>query len=316
MPHDDLIEEQALHWAVRAGDPGFADWDAFLQWLDESPLHAAAYDRASAAVADAAELIAAHPVASAPQGLPVVDDGPGPVVRPLYRRRWFAGAMAASLALVAGIGLWRGQTDRYIVAAEPGAMRTAALADGGSVALSGGTQLELDRRDPRYARLLAGQALFTVRHDAARPFEVRVGDDRLVDAGTVFDVTLSGARMRVAVSEGLVVFNPDQQKVSIAPGHVLSRDAGSDVYSLSQIAPAQVGEWRAGRLTFEAATPADVAADLTRLTGIPYAAASGAARRISGSIVVDPLRRDPAALGPLLGLSVREDGGRWMIETD
>ncbi|WP_374414573.1 FecR domain-containing protein [Novosphingobium colocasiae] len=310
MPHDDLIETQALDWAVRAGDPEFADWEAFTRWLDESPRHAAAYDRASAAVADAAELIAAH----AP--VPAANDDPGPMVLPLYRRRWFAGALAASLALVAGIGLWRGQTDRYIIAADPGTMRTAALADGGSVALSGGTRLELDHRDPRYARLLAGQALFTVRHDATHPFEVRVGDDRLVDAGTVFDVTLNGTGMRVAVSEGLVVFNPDQQQVSIEPGHALSREAGSDVYALSEIAPAQVGEWRSGRLTFEAATPAQVAADLTRLTGIAYAAAPGAQRRVSGSIVIDPLRRDPAALGPLLGLTVRSEDGRWMIEAD
>ena len=41
MPHDDQIREQALAWAVRTGDPEFADWEGFTCWLEENPAHAA-----------------------------------------------------------------------------------------------------------------------------------------------------------------------------------------------------------------------------------------------------------------------------------
>lgn len=307
MPHEDLIRAQALDWVVRAGDPEFAEWDAFLLWLEASPEHGAAYDAACAAVADGAEALVPPPAVVAN------DDHAAPAPVPLPRRRWLAGAIAASVALVAAIGLWHGMGDRYVIETAPGTIRVAQLADGGSVTLSGGTRLELDRRAPRTARLLAGQALFHVRHNADDPFEVRVGIDRLVDAGTVFDVAVEDTGMRVAVSEGLVLFNPARQKVAIAPGHVLTRDTAGDTYALAAVPAAEVGEWREGRLTFANASLVDVARDLSRQTGVAYVAADNAGGAISGSIRIAPLRADPAALGPLLGLAVHHEGDRWVI---
>jgi transmembrane sensor len=189
-------------------------------------------------------------------------------------------------------------------------LRTVALADGGSVVLSGGTSLELDRDNSRFARLESGQALFTIRHDERNPFAVEVGDDRLVDAGTVFDVEMSEGGMQVAVSEGLVLFNPGKQNVRVAPGHILAKK-GRD-HALTVVAPEQVGEWRSGRLTFEDAPLSVVAARLSRMTGIDFAA-EGAGGSFSGSLSIAPLREDPASLGALLGANVRHEGGRWII---
>ena len=55
------IAEAARLWAIRAGDPGFSDWDGFTQWLEESPTHLAAYEAALAQADEAAELLAAEP---------------------------------------------------------------------------------------------------------------------------------------------------------------------------------------------------------------------------------------------------------------
>lgn len=308
MPIDQTIREQALHWATRTGDPGFHDWEAFAQWLEQDPAHARAYDEVCAAVADAAELVSAALPANDDT---VVEDAPA-----LGRARagWWGGALAASLALLAGLGYWQGHRhDRYSVETAAGQMQSVALGAGSRVDLAGGTRIELDRNFPRYARLERGQALFTVHHDAENPFRVMVGEDTLLDVGTVFDVRRDDGAMSVAVAEGAVQFDPDGANVRVSSGQVL-RKSHAGMLALAPIAGMQVGEWREGRLTFAAASLKDVAADLTRASGLAFAAApDSGGQAITGSILIDPVRKDPRMLGRLLGVSVRQEAGRWVI---
>ncbi|MCT2398456.1 FecR family protein [Novosphingobium mangrovi (ex Huang et al. 2023)] len=312
MASSEAIHEQALDWAVRTGDPAFTDWAGFTAWLEADPAHAQAYDAISASVAEGAELLrvagpandisASHePVSQAPVS---------------SRRRWLGGVLAASVALVVGVGLWqRERADLYEIATAPGEIRTLTMRDGTSIALSGQTTIELDHNDPRRARLKHGEALFTVRYDADAPFRVAVGEDRLVDIGTVFDVRLDRQGMSVAVSEGAVQFNPDAQNVRIDPGQRLSHDIATDRYVLSAVAVGQVGEWRQGRLTFEQASLERVASDLTRVTGIPFSAGApgGKPASISGSVLIAPIRKDPQAIGDLLGLEVIRTADGWSL---
>lgn len=308
MSDDDKIKAEALDWTLRVGDPAFEDWEGFTHWLDANPAHARAYDTVAAAVTDGAELIAS--------AAPANDDVEPAVVSTSPRRRaWLGGAVAASLLLVGGLWVWQtGSRDLYRIETAPGQVRTVALDAQTRVDLAGGTAMEFDRKDPRFARLKSGQALFTVRHDEAHPFRVTVGEDTLVDVGTVFDVRHDGGDFSVAVSEGAVQFNPKAQDLRISPGEMLQRHGKSGDYTLGKIAPAQVGEWREGRVTFEDTALDSVAADLARATGVTYVVAPGSAdRKVSGSLLVAPLRDDPAALGPLLGVRVRADGKRWVI---
>jgi transmembrane sensor len=304
MPHDDPLLQQATEWAVRVGDPAFDDWEAFTRWLSENPAHAERYDRVSAAVAEAAQVVQAEPVAANDE----------PKVPTRHTRRWATGAVAASLAAVLAVGFWQTRSERYTVQTAPGQVRTIALAGGGSVDLSGGTRLELDRKDSRFASLDAGQALFSVRHDAAHPFTLRLGDDTVVDAGTVFDVRRDPAGTSVAVSEGSVIFNPESQKVRLGRGDMISRTGNSDRYVIGKVPVEQVGEWRTGRITFQQSSLAEIADRLTRATGVTYSAGAGSAQAISGSVLVAPLRSEPQALGPLLGVRVVPAGKGWVIE--
>ena len=304
MAVDETIREQDVAWAVRCGDPAFADWDSFTAWLESDPRHARAYDEILASVMDAAEAMPPVPVAQN-------DDEPA---FGASRRRWLGGALAAVLTGVAAFGAWQLMPGTYTVETAPGETRMVELDGGGQVLLAGGTRMVFDRSDPRAASLESGQALFTLRHDSARPFTLTVGEDTLIDIGTVFDVEHSGGRMTVAVSEGAVAFNPRGQNVRVDPGRMLSSEAGSDEYRVTSIPVGQVGEWREGRLTFQDATLADVVADLSRATGIEFAVVERSAdSRVSGSLVVEPLRSDPQALGPLLGVSVRYNGEAWEI---
>jgi len=304
MQRDDRLAEEAVAWAVRTGDAGFVDWEAFTAWLEQSPDHAAAYDRVAAGAADAAAaLLSAAPGAA--------NDDPAPPAR--VSRRWFGGAIAASLAALVVFGVWRGD-GTYVERTAPGETRTIALEDGSRIDLAGGTSIELDRDDPRFARLEQGRALFTIRHDEASPFRLEAGEDTLIDAGTVFDVALDKAGIAVSVGEGAVIFNPARQAVRLAPGDMLRSASGSEDYERLTVSPAQVGEWTDGRLTFNDAALEEVAAELSRATGVAFRAAPGSTLRLSGSIVVAPVGADPRTVGPLLGVSVRRQGDAWVID--
>ncbi|AKH44131.1 transmembrane sensor [Altererythrobacter atlanticus] len=305
----DPIRDQAAHWAVLTSDPAFDDWEKFTAWLESHPDHAATYDRVMAAVAEAAE-------ADIPAPAPAANDGDaGEMPQSPARRRWLGGALAASVAVLAVIGVWQSRDGSQTFETAPGETRVIALADGGEIVLSGGTRLLFDPEDPREAALEAGQALFTITHDPANPFRLEVGGDRLVDIGTVFDVAARPDSLTVAVSEGAVLFNPDGQNVELQPGDMLTSAVGSAEYTLSRVPLEQVGEWRTGRLTFQNATIAELAGDLTRATGIPFAAAEGAANapRVSGSLLLGPVRDDPRTIAPLLGVTVRRQGDSWII---
>ncbi|BBC72056.1 conserved hypothetical protein [Altererythrobacter sp. B11] len=305
MAHDETILQQAAGWAARTGNPDFDDWEEFTLWLEADPAHGRAYDHVMFAAAQAAESIE--------RSVPAANDGAEAAPRFAAPRRWIGSAIAACLLAVVAIALWPGGRERFETA--PGETRVIALADGGRIALAGGTVLQVDPENPREASLEAGQALFTIPHDPARPFRLAVGGDTVMDVGTVFDVKRDPQAVIVAVAEGAVLFNPDGQKVTLRPGQMLSSPVGSDSYRIEAVPPVQVGEWQDGRLTFRDAPLEQVAADLARATGIAFRPAAGAEqRRISGSVLLPPIREDPRALGQLLGTRLDRVDEAWVIQ--
>lgn len=302
MARDTRILEQAAAWAARTGDSAFDDWDAFTLWLEESPEHALAYDEIVLAAQAAADALPRLAVAAN-------DDDGGRKVR----RRWFGGTVAAGLALLLTFGFMQLGTHPHSFETAPGETRLVELDDGNRIMLAGGSRLVLDRGNSRHASLEYGQALFTLRHEDTAPFTVTVGEVTLVDIGTVFDVRRAPDGVSVAVSEGAVLFNPDAESVRIDPGQILLSDAASGRYEIRHIALEQVGEWQEGRLTFDRTTLADAAEQLSRATGLSFRAIGARDARLSGSLLIEPVRADPRTLGPLLGINVRHNGGIWEI---
>lgn len=316
MTIDPTLREQAVHWAVLTGDPQFDDWDGFTAWLEADPAHARAYDEVSAAVAEAAEAFgAAEMVEPAPAAEPANDNpAPPPGQHRLPRRAWLGGAIAASLAIIATIGVLRSGSGSVYTTA-PGEVEVIALGDGSTVTLAGDSRLILRGDDRREARLEHGQALFDLRFKGGRPFEVAAGADTMRDIGTVFEVRRLNKATAVAVAEGAVLFDPAGRRIRVNPGEGLTRRDGSNRIERARLPGASVGEWREGRQSFRDATLGDVAAMLSAATGQSFTVAPGAAdKRVSGSVMLDPIRRDPASLGPLLGVTARADGAIWVLE--
>lgn len=302
MPPDQPARDTALHWAIRTREPDFADWDGFTAWLEADAAHAAAYDDVQCALDDADAVMADQDtdVAAANDNYIIVGIS--------ARRAWLGGAIAAALVLALTAILWLGSPGGAFHVTAPGETRLIALGDGSTVQMAGGSRLAV--LGPRAARLEAGQALFTIRHDDADPFVLTAGADRLVDAGTVFDVRLAGDVVDLAVAEGAVIVNPEAQALRVDAGERAVRRDGR--YRVMAVEGAAVGEWSRGRITFEGASLAEIAAELTRSTGQNFISAD-TATRLSGSIALDTVRADPRTLGSLLGVRVSRAGDGWVI---
>lgn len=159
-------------------------------------------------------------------------------------------AVAAAVTVVCAPDLLlRLQADYVTGTAET---RTVDLSDGSQLILAPRSAVKLSYSvGKRDIRLLKGEALFTVRHDMARPFEVHTDKLTVTDIGTIFDVRLARGEEEVSVREGEV-------RVRDVSGGFHDLDAGTwerirtvgngvSVTHGSR-APDDVGAWSAGQI--------------------------------------------------------------------
>jgi transmembrane sensor len=306
------MEREAIGWVIRLRDAGDEDWQAFTAWLEADPLHAAAYDEAALADADAGLL------APAPSPQPIAPTAPvlpmPPARRSPTRRSFLGWAAAASIVLTGGYAVLGTGSSPYAVETAAGERRVIALDDGSSIAMNGGSRVMLDPERPRYARLEQGEALFEIRHNSARPFEVEAGGALLRDLGTVFNVVAERRRFEVAVSEGMVLFNPAREATKLTPGMQLLKMSGGSA-KVSKVGLEAVGGWRAGRLVYSGAPIGVVASDLGRSLGVSIRVEEAVASRpFSGVLSLDGKPGDVLARSAaLLGLHLRRSGDGWLL---
>lgn len=304
--------EQAIDWLIRQRDPGFADWEPFTDWLEADAENNAAYSELAAREEALAERLAGT---AAPASPFIQDNAPQP--RPLYRRPWAAGltgiaASAAALFLFVGLGQ---DHSMYEVSTRPGVQQTVTLAGGTTIALNGDTSLTLDRDDPRFAELHRGEAVFAVVHDDKRPFRVEVDGAELVDLGTRFTVLREGKVTEVAVSEGVVMYNPNSEAIRLPAGKKLRATDGNPTIQLAEVAPEAVGAWTGGRLVYDNVPLGSVAADLSRTLGIAVRADPSVAARPVTAVIQLPSDRSKLAheLEKLLDIKVKQTNGDWIL---
>jgi transmembrane sensor len=297
---------EAITWHIRLRDDPSADWAAFTMWLEGDPARSDAYDAVALADAGLGAAVAtrAGPVAAN-------DDRPRAFVRSFA---WI-GAVAA-LLLVAVLAWPLFGTARYTVVAAAGEQRSIALDGGGRIVLNGGSAVELDRKDKRYARLDRGEALFDIRHDAAAPFELAIGGSRVRDAGTRFNAVRTDAAIRIEVAEGAVLYNPDREAVRLTAGQALTDPEGTGPAVVTRKAPESIGGWRRGQLSYRQEALSTVAADLARTLGVTVTVDPAiAAQTFTGTIKVDrDQRRLFARLETVLNVEAHKEGSGWHLD--
>ncbi|HET8613746.1 MAG TPA: FecR domain-containing protein [Sphingomonas sp.] len=306
---DDPLRAAAIEWRIRLRDGGAADWEAFVDWLEADPARSEAYDAAAmedAALGDAIDL--------SRSAAPANDDGAPPVRSGLRHYSWI-GAAAAVLLLAVLIGWPLMQSaDEYRIATPPGVQRMIELDGGDRIALNGGSAILLKKGDARFASLERGEALFDIRHDPKRPFELVVGDSHIRDVGTRFDVVRDEG-VRVAVAEGSILYNPRREAVLLKAGQALVDAPGDTAIKVSEVQPSAVGGWRIGHLSYRGAPVARVAGDLSRTLGVPVTVDPTLAdRRFTGTIHLGGnLPGLFAHVGAVLDVDARPRGKGWEL---
>lgn len=300
-------EARAIDWLIRQRDPAFDDWDGFAAWLAEDPAHNAIYDALAGLDSD----LDALPTAPMPSVV-IIPDAP----RRPSRRAWFGGAMAAALVgavSLSGLGLF-GEENR--IETKAGEHRTIALADGSRIEVNGASVIEIDKDRPRFARLESGEAMFHVVHRDDDPFVVETGNAKIVDLGTAFNIVRRDHQTSVAVSEGIVLYNPDRDKVRLVAGKgIEARDGDRQPPVVQDVDVASIGGWRSGLLVYNGTPLAVVAEDLKRTAGMQVRIAPEASDlSFRGALIIDKNRnRTIADLAALSGTKAQRQGDGWIL---
>jgi transmembrane sensor len=262
-PKAESVQSSASTWLERRehGDWSGRDQQEFDLWLAVSPAHTIAYLRVEDVWNRANRLRALnHPERN----------------RAAIFRRWtFLARIAAVAAVVVLVGaasvIYLLTPRDTIYTTEVGQRENLLLADGSQIELNTDTALRISAGGGnKTITLEKGEAYFDVKHDAKRPFVVRVGGGRVIDLGTRFLVRQSSNRIKVAVFEGRARFDLAESGIRtrsavLVPGEVAVAAAGR--MSVTKPAPQVLVDdlaWRRSELVFHFTSLADAAAEFNR----------------------------------------------------
>jgi transmembrane sensor len=260
-------------------------------------------------------------------------------------RRIALAAAAVGATLLVGVALWqapRAQPRSY--ATVRGEQRALKLEDGSVVYLNTQSRVEVAfSKEARVIRLLEGEAMFNVEHDAARPFRVMAGSTVIQAIGTRFNVYRSAAGATVSVVEGVVQISPDPasaaqraaQHATDTPATTRPASASAAEPHLARVAAgeqariladgeivthsvpdlAQIVSWRERRLVFRAERLEDVATQFNRYNAVQIRVEDDALRskQITGVFDADDPRSFVQFLQRDSTLTVEDDGGEISI---
>lgn len=245
---DARLREEAVAWVIRLqnADVSQEERRAFDAWHTRSSTHRGMFQKALA-VWNSPELHVAAIMATVPSS---VSSSP----KTTHRQRWLVMAAACVALLVIAADFFdlmtRWQADYQTAVGE---RRTVELPDHSIVTLNTQSAIALSFDDKvRRLRLLKGEALFTVRHDAARPFLVEGTGIAVRAVGTAFVVWSESRGNRVTVLEGTVEVDTS---TTTMPDSAAVVTAGSQIHtengSLGRPYPVNVpsaSAWLRGRL--------------------------------------------------------------------
>jgi transmembrane sensor len=237
----------------------------------------------------------------------------------------FPWAFAAMVMLaVIGIGWLLRSPGERTFSTGIGEQQTYTLADGSIVVLNTGSRLQTHfGKSVRSVELIQGEALFTVAHDAHRPFIVTAGSAVIRAVGTQFNVRERMGLTDVAVVEGSVqVTSATNLPESLSTSPTTPLHAGESARvehdHVSKRGSAGVSDalaWRDRRLVFHSTSLAEVAEEfnLYNKQRILIEGAAVRDKQVSGIFDVDRPQSIALFAAEDPSLSVRREGENWII---
>jgi len=242
------------------------------------------------------------------------------------RRSLMFGSMAAAGAAVAATVGWRLLDNVDLYRTGVGERRIVALRDGSRVTLNTASTVEVAfTKTQRRVRLVRGEALFEVAHDATKPFLVDAGAARFRALGTAFNVRVRPDVVELTVTQGVVavvageagVERPVTAKIAAGGGAVVRSGAVAPT-ALDDQRLRQRTAWQEGVLEFDGESLAQVVAEFNRYRRQPIVIGDTRLEslRIGGRFEVDEADRFLTALTssfPIEAMTTA-DGGVLLVE--
>ncbi|HEV2561631.1 MAG TPA: FecR domain-containing protein [Rhizomicrobium sp.] len=263
IPPMNEVDTRAADWVQRRQFWNWSDSDQARldDWLAESMAHRVAYWRLKAAYARTDRLAALRRPANEKSA------------RFRFSPLLTSIAAAAVIAVIGGAVIanysLRPQDRTYVTPV--GGHQIVSFADGSKIELNTNTAIRARMTtEQRTIWLDRGEAYFQVKHDAAHPFVVMIGDRRVTDLGTRFIIRRQTGQTEIAVVQGAVRFDaPDVQSSAqiamLRPGDVAMVTA--DSMSITKRSSNELGKelsWRHGVVVFNRTTLADAASEFNR----------------------------------------------------
>jgi transmembrane sensor len=303
--HQANLIEEVQHWerVLQAG--GSAERAAFAAWIRRSPEHLQAYLEHLSLLSEISRLDPDHQfdidnllAQSGGNVVPLTTDHLGAADRQsrtkIPRMRWLGyAAMFLMALLVARLSLWPRTTPEWTdYATATGEQRRIALPDGSIIEMNTQSHIRVAYRAmTREIELISGEAVFSVQHNADRPFRVHARTTVIEDVGTQFATYVRpDASTTVSVLDGRVQLSaeiaPSQlrnsevgstggadsdlqpkrltQPTQISAGEQVRLDANGALANRATLNIAEAASWRQHRLFFEDASLEEVAAEFNR----------------------------------------------------
>lgn len=264
-PLPDPLLDEAIGWLVRlkTGEPTRADVDAFEQWRDQSPAHAAAFRRA--AIINRRAGIAAGQFDQSRQlaGLAVS--------RRLSRRVLLGGGLAAA-ASIAGYAVVRPPMAMWPSLQElsadyrtsKGERSTVQPVPGVSVELNTLTSLALRSvRDQPAIELVSGEVLVNAQRPPSGSLLMLAAGGQMSASDANFNALCLDGEVSVTCLDGSVDVEHSGQSVRLGKNRQVSYSRAGLAASID-VDPAQVAAWQSGLLIFRDRPLASVVEEVNR----------------------------------------------------
>lgn len=246
---DELLRNRAKDWVVHlaTGDATQADLDEVRRWCARSPRHAAAY----AQVCRLWGMLETPLLEAQRHGL-----GFSGRARPMGRRAFIGGAVAASAAVVAGGLLIRPPLDLWPSLTELGSDYRTGVGEQRKLALGGDVLIEMNTRtslnirevdgDKRDIELVAGEAAVSAQSGVVT---VRAAAGAVSAANAQFTLRFDRSEVRVTCLNGTVDVGVRGRSVGLNAGKQLAY--ADDIGAATAANPDVSAGWRDGVLVFE-----------------------------------------------------------------
>ena len=329
--HDTSLNEidlEALRWLamMEHGPLSSPEQLRFQAWVAADIRHKGAIIRARAAS------LRLERLAALAGGRSVLQPPPRAILPPenITRRRMLAGMAAA--AGLAGITAWLGRDwleearEGTLYTSNVGELKKVTLQDGSVLTMNTQSELRVHyTRERRDISLIRGEVMFTVAHDAVRPFGVRVGKWTALAVGTEFAVRrLDEATTDITVTEGVVQMLPPNRNASAAGPRLTANQkatvSGGGTVEVSQVSASEMGAqlaWRTHLVVFSDVPLREALAEMNRYTHKHIAVEDPeiSQRRIVGVFSTVDSQTFISAMQATLGVEAVESGNTVLLRS-